>query len=734
MAKPTLIQSLLARPSQKYAAAANAQHRNYYSAKNEFLAAAYHAQAQNTLARPQSSVDIDLDDDDSNSDDDVFYTPDTSPRASADVSDFQFAIVEAGLDATVPKTLRDPATAASSSSNPSSSSSTSSLIPFPQPSKQQISPPSSRPTSSAASDDDNDTLFSWSSIKSSSTDITVPTSEPESTTRKRRTPKPRVREPVPEWAKDVRWLVPPSSFTSTPSHSSRSSSSRRSVDESSEMLYPVVPSRPRRRARSARSAPVASSSESKRMSAVIEEEEDEEAPLPNHHIRSASVPVFPAKRRAGSVLSASSANLARVANIPAPLPQFTEPSATGYSSLVLPRASYTPNKHPERVSSSVDLSRSGLAQTTMSTISITKNAAAGLASRFSFSRTSLTPAHLDTHSSPLSFASHTPPPTRVHGNQVLVQVWAVGLDRRDSLMLRERASKEHVGYIPGRSFVGRVVEFGFDVNNTSKGEWVYGLLDARKGGALAEFIVVDRRRLHRSPRPSAQMSIEKLAVLPLAGIPTVRLMRTFSYLPRGSRILVLRAHEGVGALATQRLTAQGMQVTAHIPSDSQALRDIAEANGAVEFLSGDEQAAISSLADSEFDGVLDTIGGRSLFEACRRVLREGGHFTTLVGESETAVPTLNAQLKSNMRSLRRAFSTSKKGQKTLRYAWISPTADVDDEGEDIRDSLDGVTQMTESSQWNPVVDRVVPFEKAPEAFMRFDKDENCGSVVVRLIE
>ncbi|KAJ7155359.1 hypothetical protein C8R43DRAFT_999487 [Mycena crocata] len=60
-----------------------------------------------------------------------------------------------------------------------------------------------------------------------------------------------------------------------------------------------------------------------------------------------------------------------------------------------------------------------------------------------------------------------------------------------------------VGFVPGRAFVGRVLECGWDVRDevVRRGEWVVGLLDVRKSGALAEFITVDRHRIHRVPHP-----------------------------------------------------------------------------------------------------------------------------------------------------------------------------------------------------------------------------------------
>lgn len=78
-----------------------------------------------------------------------------------------------------------------------------------------------------------------------------------------------------------------------------------------------------------------------------------------------------------------------------------------------------------------------------------------------------------------------------------------------------------VGYFPGRSFVGRVSECGWDVRDevVKKGEWVGGFMGVRKViitllsdsdeesvdlnllGTLAAFVVVDRHRVRRVPHP-----------------------------------------------------------------------------------------------------------------------------------------------------------------------------------------------------------------------------------------
>lgn len=61
----------------------------------------------------------------------------------------------------------------------------------------------------------------------------------------------------------------------------------------------------------------------------------------------------------------------------------------------------------------------------------------------------------------------------------------VALDGLDALLVKEKAAKSSgYGFVPGRSFVGRAIECGFEVRNVCKGDWVYGLLDLSKVGGI----------------------------------------------------------------------------------------------------------------------------------------------------------------------------------------------------------------------------------------------------------
>ena|ERR1700761_5382243 len=108
-------------------------------------------------------------------------------------------------------------------------------------------------------------------------------------------------------------------------------------------------------------------------------------------------------------------------------------------------------------------------------------------------------------------------------------------------------------------------------------------------------------------------------------------------------------------------------------------------------------------------------------------------FTTLVGDTTTAIPTLNDHLKSNLRSLRRAFI--KKDRKLLGYTWVSVTADLDHEGEDIHNTLSAITILASTGVLKPAADKVLPLEKAVEMFPRAMQVSEAMTdvVVVRVI-
>ncbi|KAG8747418.1 hypothetical protein FRC10_001089 [Ceratobasidium sp. 414] len=676
-------------------------------------------------------------------------------------------------------------------------------------------PPATSPNSSSSSD--RNSLFSGSSNSSDTSRRSSPvsSSKPTPSTSSNTTTRSHVRQTplsgVPDWAKDVRWLVGPQSAAkraalsaladpnfvparghgrsaTTPCRAGTpAASSSRSVDPRRQMVnqFGVYTHSSRSNGRRTGLKRMKAATEGHRsryrMSALVEVSESEEAGDGRSDVsadglgrKRSTSQQRTARARPLSIRSSSSTSSSRTV-LPTPLPLSTggETSAgAGYTSLALPRAAYMPSKTPDRPTSVVDLSRSGLAQTTMATISVIRGAGgknrrislslnssrsslrSGLSSRNS-SIASLGPGagpsvplalRLVELEGALGLSSHLAPPQKVQSSQVIVQIHAVALDALDALIVNERMGKggsEGAGFVPGRSFVGRAVECGFEVSNVSRGDWVIGLTDIRKCGALAEFVVIDKRRVCTIPRPTDRLTTTQCALLPLCGIPAHRAVRTIpSGARRGMCALVLQAHDGPGALAVQAMRGLGMRVTAQVPAGVPM-----EAVDGVEVVVGDDPIeVIGRLEESAFDAVVDTVGGRCMWDACRRIMRSEAHFTTLVGDSSDTIPSINAHVRSSFRSLARAFA---KRDKALAYQWVSPAADLDHEGEDVKHSLTAVAELAVAAAYNngysathgyailPQVTCSFPFERAPDAFTVDETGRgpliSGGTVVIRVL-
>jgi NADPH:quinone reductase-like Zn-dependent oxidoreductase len=145
-------------------------------------------------------------------------------------------------------------------------------------------------------------------------------------------------------------------------------------------------------------------------------------------------------------------------------------------------------------------------------------------------------------------------------------------------------------------------------------------MDRSQSGTLAEFIVVDRRRLARTPVGS-YLSLEQQACLPLLGVFAHRACMGIT---RGQRALIMNAHEGVGALVCQELSQLGAHVVAQVPVDVESSEDDAWDNGAREVVADDPVIMLNGQHESGFEIVLDTSGGRRIYDAARRVLRTNG--------------------------------------------------------------------------------------------------------------
>ncbi|KAK1234148.1 hypothetical protein PQX77_002660 [Marasmius sp. AFHP31] len=286
-----------------------------------------------------------------------------------------------------------------------------------------------------------------------------------------------------------------------------------------------------------------------------------------------------------------------------------------------------------------------------------------------------------------------------------------------------KLKQPELGYTPGRSFVGRIVEVGVVEDEREmgfrKGDWVVGLVEVRRVsliiellyartkmilktkplqcGALQEFVVVDRRRIFRVPPPSlksqppssvsissttrkhgvngssprsrtssttslpvnkrseSRLTIDELALLPLCGVQAYRAVRTLRSEGAGAsnsnvkRILVLHGHDGVGAIAAQMLMKHGWKVVVHAPcrEDPEIIAQVKGWGGDAVVFDGGEgvvQMMERWIEKGGFgiDAILDTVGGKEVWDVGERLLRMQGQEGRLRTRTESQPEMMNA--------------------------------------------------------------------------------------------
>lgn len=421
--------------------------------------------------------------------------------------------------------------------------------------------------------------------------------------------------------------------------------------------------------------------------------------------------------------------------------------ASGYSSMSAPLSlasvptapmsgAYRPSNNASKSVTSSNVDDRLFERSTMATVSVTSGAYAKTAAKKDRRKSDVgtdgaagstdVPAHLqdELNLTLLSLTAHTPPPRKINASQVLVQVITVALDEMDRMLLREKVRSDSAyGWVPGRSFCGRVMEVGWEVKRMRKGDMVFGLQSNRKCGALAEFMVVDQDLVAKAPEDC--LTVEQIAALPSAGVLSYTIVRNHcTDLPSGARILILNAHDGIGLLTMQECAAMGLIMVAQCPTSVTDGLAVCEANGAHEVVVGDPLWAMNTLHEASFDLVIDTIGGRRLYDAARRILVSNGHFVTCFGDEHSSA---NPNFKAHLRSLRRTFV--KKDKKSLVYEWVGLENSMD-----CKEALEAVRQAAENGDVCPRLRSILPFGDAPRAFdptLRGAEDEP-GAVVVRV--
>ena len=211
-----------------------------------------------------------------------------------------------------------------------------------------------------------------------------------------------------------------------------------------------------------------------------------------------------------------------------------------------------------------------------------------------------------------------PVPERRPDVDVLVEVHAAGVNPFDTKIRRGwlRGLFPHApGHVLGCDVAGVVVDKGFDVSEVEVGDRVYGLIDALKPGAYAEYAVVNSYQLRRMP---SNLSFEEAAAVPMAACTAWYGLVTLGGLAPGKRVLVQAGAGGVGSYAIQIAKHFGAWVATTCSAEN---ADYVRALGADQVIDYKAQDFCAELSD--IDIALDVIGGQVNLD-CYKVMKRGG--------------------------------------------------------------------------------------------------------------
>jgi len=207
---------------------------------------------------------------------------------------------------------------------------------------------------------------------------------------------------------------------------------------------------------------------------------------------------------------------------------------------------------------------------------------------------------------------------KIKNDQLLIKVKTVSINPIDWKQ-RKGNHKFILGspfpIVLGYDICGEVVETGSEIKQFKKGDNVFGVLDNKYGGALAEFAVGHENCFALQPQ---NISDAEAAAFPMASLTALQALRDKAGLQKGQSVLILGASGGVGHMAIQIAKIMGAKV---IAVASGASKSFVEQFLPDEFV--DYQAKDILNLQKRVDVFFDVAGIYS-FPKCKHMLNPGG--------------------------------------------------------------------------------------------------------------
>jgi len=320
------------------------------------------------------------------------------------------------------------------------------------------------------------------------------------------------------------------------------------------------------------------------------------------------------------------------------------------------------------------------------------------------------------------------PDPRPAADEAVVEVKACGMNHLD-LWIRSGALPLEVEmpHILGCDIVGVVREVGAGVRHVKPGDKTlllptlscgvcaacmagddnlcrhYDLIGRKRNGGYAQLVAVPAANCLPYPE---NLAWEQAAAVPVVFLTAWHMLVTRADLKPGEDCLVIGAGSGVGSVAVQLARMLGARVIATMGSEAKfaKARELG-AHEVVNHRTADVAAEVRRLTDKKgVEVVFEHVGGR-IFEQCVAALARNGRLVTCGA-------TIGHQVTLDLNLL---FGR----HLSLLGSWMGR-----------RSELLRVLEFVRSGQLVPVVDSVLPLDRAPQAHERLETRASFGKVVL----
>lgn len=311
------------------------------------------------------------------------------------------------------------------------------------------------------------------------------------------------------------------------------------------------------------------------------------------------------------------------------------------------------------------------------------------------------------------------PKLEADSSAVLVKVHAVSINPIDYKIIQgfmKLIKKTIFPFVPGSDLSGIVESVGPKYNGPLKaGDRVWA--DNIRNGAIAEFAEVPSTKCHAMP---SKLSFEEAAAVPLAALTSYQALKYKGNLQAGQSVLILGGSGGTGTFALQIAKALGAGHVA-TTSSSEELCKSCGADQVINYKKGEQFGSV--LAGDNYDMVFDCVGGVDSWVQSQRVLKKGGKFVTIVGDSTanlTVTGIIWMMLVKGWRSLKTKFGYPEH---------ISFLTDSDTKGDYM-----ALHDFVEAGKLKPVMDSHSPysFSNWQDAFAMLMSHRAKGKIVIKV--